>query len=713
MAATTLPLAPPAGAGAPAMRTNARAQRKASGTFALGKYREIIVAVAFFLLFDLGVLVLNFYTSFQIAQDALGVNLSGRQRMLSQRTPKALLGLQAARSADAPQDAALDEVRGAVQLFDATLKAFMQGGTVPGGDGKPVVLEAAEGERAQEVLRRAQALWEPYYALLAPVLAGSASDDEVRAAVGYATLNNLALLGLMNELTTALESVASARASRLRAVQTVGIVLALLNFVFILFKFLRRLQTSDAAIEAANEENREILTSVREGLFLITPDFRLGSQLSQSAHTLFERTLRAGEDFFALLQPLLDGKTQHDARDYVELLFASHVKEALVQGINPLAEVEVRGKNRLGQEASRHLSFHFNRVLDGAVVRHLLVTVQDVSERVGLERKLQGERLRSQKEFAMLLKAVDADPALLRQFVARAESQLLEVNDLLRGTAAARGEAAVLKQMDDARRRVHAVKGDAATLGLESIAAQAHQFENELDRLRSGGADLGSALLALPLPLEELLGKIGSLKALSGMQRAGGAFTQRADLPMAQAVNEAVVQLAQRVAADSGKRVEPTVDFGPLPDLDPASADLVREIAVQLVRNAVAHGIESPASRRAGNKPDAGRLQVGLQRQGAQWALRVRDDGAGLSVPRVRERLLALGWYTPTQLESFDERQILAHIFKPGFSTASSVGAHAGRGVGLDLVQSNVQRLGARLLLSSTPGQFTEFTIRF
>ena len=91
-------------------------------------------------------------------------------------------------------------------------------------------------------------------------------------------------------------------------VQTGGIVLALLNFAFILFKFLRRLQTSDAAIEAANDENREILLSVREGLFLITPDFKLGSQLSQSAHTLFGRNLAPGQDFFALLQPLLAEK---------------------------------------------------------------------------------------------------------------------------------------------------------------------------------------------------------------------------------------------------------------------------------------------------------------------------------------------------------------------------------------------------------------------
>lgn len=703
--AAVLPLDPPPGTRAAPPASAAR--RK--GGFAFGKYREIIIAVALFLLFDLGVLVLNFYTSFQIAEDALGVNLSGRQRMLSQRTAKALFAIESARAAGTDAKADLAELQGATRLFDQSLKGFQSGATVPGGDGKPVLLRPAEGERAAAILQEAQTIWTPYQQVLAPVLAGNATEAELKAATAYARANNLRLLGLMNDLTTALEAVASDRARNLRAVQTGGIVLALLNFAFILFKFLRRLRTSDAAIEAANEENHEILEAVREGLFLITPDFQLGSQLSQSAHTLFGRRLTPGDDFFQLLAPLVDDKALTDARDYVGLLFAPHVKEALVQGINPLSEVEILTRNRLGQEVRRHLSFHFNRVQEGSTVRHLLVTVQDISARVELERKLQAERTRSQKEFAMLLKAIDADPALLRQFVTRAEAQLLEVNDLLRSTGTAQGEAAVLKRIDDARRRIHAVKGDAATLGLETFAAQAHQFETDLDRIRQGaGGDLGSALLALPLPLEDLLNKVGALKNLTGLQRPVAAE----ELP-AGGLNAALTRLASDVARDAGKQVEATVAVGAIDDLPAEAADLTREIAVQLLRNAITHGVESPVTRREAGKAEAGQVSVRLVRGETDWSLVVRDDGAGLSAPRVRRKLLELGWYTAAQLQELDDRQVVAHIFKPGFSTAQGVSMHAGRGVGLDVVQANVQRLGGRLLLASTPGEYTEFKVRF
>ena len=681
----------------------ARGRRK----FSFGKYREIIIAVGFFLLFDLGVLILNFYTSFQIAEDALGVNLAGRQRMLSQRMTKALLSAESTRAKGQAGDKELEELKGAVKLFDTSLKAFQHGATVPGGDGKPVFLRASEGEKIAGILATAQDIWTPYQRLLAPVLAGAAADAEMQSAVEYAKGNNLKLLGLMNDLTTALESVASERASNLRAVQTGGIVLALLNFAFILMKFLRRLQTSDAAIEAANEENREILTSVREGLFLLTPDFRIGSQLSQSAHTLFGRQLVAGDDFFTLLAPLVSGKVLTDARDYVQLLFAPHVKEALVQGINPLSEVEVAVRNRLGQEVRRHLSFHFNRVHEGGAVRHLLVTVQDISARIELQARLQAERQRSQKEFAMLLRAIDADPALLRQFVTRAEAGLLEINDIMRGTSAASGEAAILKRLEDIARRVHTIKGEAATLGLDTVAGQAHGFESELLRIREAGGDLGTALLSLPLPLEDLLAKVSALKSLTGLNRPGAEAAATPD-----AVNAALAKLAQDVATDSGKKVQPLVRMGSLADVEQGSATLLRDIAVQLLRNAVAHGVEPPALRRAAGKPDEGKVEVQLLRQENEWTLSVRDDGAGLSAARVRQKLLALGWYTQAQLESFDDRQIVGHIFKPGFSTADGASLHAGRGVGLDVVQANVQKLGARMQLSSTPGQFTEFRIR-
>ncbi|WP_367849836.1 ATP-binding protein [Rhodoferax sp. WC2427] len=684
-----------------------------NGLFSLGKYRDIVLAVALFLLFDLGVLVLNFATSYQIGEDAHSINLAGRQRMLSQRSAKALLAVEAARQQGQTAPHALAELRDAVSLFDATLQGFAHGAIVPSGSGQPVYLKPAEGAAAVQALQQAQALWAPFLRALAPVLNGLASDADVQAASTYAQAHNLELLGLMNSLTTALEATASRRATTLRQVQTAGIVLALLNFAFILFKFLRRLRRLDAGREAVTRENREILASVREGLFLITPDFRLGSQVSQSAQGLFGRPLLPGDSFFALLAGMVDDKALQDAQDYVALLFAPHVKEALVQDINPLLEVHVLVTNGLGQAVPRTLAFRFNRVRAGKVVDHVLVTAQDISDRTLLQTQLQAERLRSQNELALLLDACQTDPALLRQFVARSEAGLLETNDLLGGGVQGRPAPRnpLGPALDQAARRIHALKGDAGALGLDSLVQQAHAFESALLQARSDNS--GDGLRALSPPLEALMARMAALKSLADIQRD----SRRSGTGL----NAALTRLAMETASALGKRVAATVHLDQHGALAADVADLVREISTQLVRNAVVHGIEAPATRQASGKAAAGQLVVQLARNGTEWILRVRDDGRGLNASTLRQKLLDLGWYSALQLESFDDHQIVGHIFKPGFSTVEATtdaadgraGIHAGRGVGLDVVQANVQRLGGRLTLASTPGQFTEIAIHF
>ncbi|NJM44188.1 MAG: hypothetical protein HC858_09805 [Brachymonas sp.] len=290
--------------------------RPAKAGFSLGKYREVVVAVALFLIFDLGVLVLNFYISFQISEDATAINLRPRQRMLSQRTTKAIYAVEdrLATSGNLGDDG--KELEAAVKLFDTTLRAFRDGGTVTGGDGKPVQLEAVSAPKGREAIEKTQALWLPLLEKTNALLLPNPGPDLVKDIVAYARTNNTTLLARMNDLTTALEQDAADRAARLRLVQTVGIVLALLNFVFILFKFIRSLRRADETAELVANENREILASVREGLFLVTPELRVGTQIAKASHDLFGKPVHPGELFLQVLEPLVTEKVLLDTKDY-------------------------------------------------------------------------------------------------------------------------------------------------------------------------------------------------------------------------------------------------------------------------------------------------------------------------------------------------------------------------------------------------------------
>jgi chemosensory pili system protein ChpA (sensor histidine kinase/response regulator) len=129
-----------------------------------------------------------------------------------------------------------------------------------------------------------------------------------------------------------------------------------------------------------------------------------------------------------------------------------------------------------------------------------------------------------------------------------------------------------------------------------------------------------------------------------------------------------------------------------------------------MLRNAVVHGIEPPSERTAAGKPETGQITMRLQREGAEVVIIVEDDGAGLNVPAIRAKARQMGLLRPDQ-ELTDE-EALQLVLEPGFSTASRLTQSAGRGVGMDVVATEVKKLGGGLYIESRTGYGARFTIR-
>jgi len=676
----------------------------------LGKYREIILAVAFFLVFDMAVLVLNFYISFQISEDALAINLAGRQRMLSQRMTKAVLTIQSDVQRGLPPTDAQAELKKTVKLFDTTLGGFQHGATVIGGNDKEVFLAAAASAEGQATLAKADAIWGPYKELLAPLVTGNAFlPEQLDAADRYARANNLILLGLMNDLTTQLERTANAKADTLRRVQTGGILLALLNFAFILFKFIRRLKENDRKVEAAQNETAEILGTVKEGLFLLDAEFRIGSQYSASLAQVLGRPVNAGADFRTVLREMVPNSVFSVACDYIELLFGDHVKEALIGDLNPLNEIEVSIPDANGISARRYLTLQFNRVVVDGKISHLLVTVFDVTIQVELEHALADAKEKAKAEIEIMLDLLKVNPATLELFLKTTEQTLLDINEQLRSVG---GTLDYRRTVNNIFRMIHTLKGEAATLGLEMFETLAQQFESLLAGLRERGSVSGDDLLALPLPLEEFLQRVAMVRSL--VVRLATYHDAFAPAENNNAFADNLAQLAQRVARDHGKQVKLITDLDLLDTLPHKTRNELQDIAVQLLRNAVAHGIE-PAAERAGRaKPPVGNVYLALKPgEAGEYELMLRDDGRGLIPQKIRAELLRSGRYTEEQLKQLSDKQIVLKIFEPGFSTAAQATRDAGHGVGMDVIKHKIEQLGARLRISSQADAFTQFSVHF
>ncbi|MCF8203706.1 MAG: Hpt domain-containing protein [Methylotenera sp.] len=173
-------------------------------------------------------------------------------------------------------------------------------------------------------------------------------------------------------------------------------------------------------------------------------------------------------------------------------------------------------------------------------------------------------------------------------------------------------------------------------------------------------------------------------------------------------IGERMHRVVRQAARDSGKQVKLEISGGQT-ELDRSVLERTAGAFEHLLRNSVAHGIETPEARSAAGKDPVGTLRIDVSQQGNEVQLKFSDDGAGLNLSRIRERGLQLGLISPDAEP--DDAQLKRLIFAPGFSTASQVTELSGRGIGMDVVRAEVGTLGGSIETTSTAGQGTSFLL--
>ncbi|MFC7735127.1 chemotaxis protein CheW [Roseomonas sp. GCM10028921] len=170
-------------------------------------------------------------------------------------------------------------------------------------------------------------------------------------------------------------------------------------------------------------------------------------------------------------------------------------------------------------------------------------------------------------------------------------------------------------------------------------------------------------------------------------------------------------RLVRDLSRELGKKIELEMR-GAETELDRQVLEMIRDPLTHMVRNSGDHGLESTAERREAGKPDAGRITLDAYHEGGHIIIEVSDDGRGLAVEKIRAKALAQGLATEQELAGMGERDIQRFIFRAGFSTAAAVTSVSGRGVGMDVVRTNVEKIGGTIDLRSREGRGTTFLIK-
>ncbi|OSI18325.1 hypothetical protein BWD09_02730 [Neisseria dentiae] len=582
-------------------------------------------------------------------------------------------------------------------------------------------VEALGQGAVRQPLGKVQEIWKQYQPLLDsaikyPVASGS-DPDFAKAVAIFAADNQDTLYESIDEIIVSLNEDVTENSAKLRTVQMVGIGLSLLYFLFFVSFFIRRLGKADQAAALVRRENREILQTVNSGLFLLDKNLNIGSQYSDELERLWGKKDFAGQNMLSVLSDMVSNPVDLEtAGSFVRQLYNPRTKEKLIESLNPLARSPMNVTNQSGVKETRYLDFKFNRVYQDGEIARVLVSVSDVTNAVLLEDKIAKEREQNDLQMEMLSFILNADVQLLTDFIESAKKRNNSINEVLKQPVQA--QADFFNKLRTIFREVHGLKGDASSLSLHGFVSIAEHLEDSLRDLQGRKTLNGEDFLTLAVSLEELFNLTQTIEDFNN--RINNLTTDNNGKSSRQAVqraanSEPVKGQLSKYVEELAQRNHKKVDFS-CEGMDNQAVNLtirsqLRELAVQLLRNAVVHGIETPEERIKQHKLDAGHIRLVLEDGDDFVRLTVQDDGVGINPELIRSKLVEKGEYSHDAAAKLDSRVLIQKIFTPGFSTAADSGEDAGRGVGMDIISDRIKQMKGKVSLATRTGAYTRIIL--
>lgn len=537
----------------------------------------------------------------------------------------------------------------------------------------------------------------------------------------------------------------------LTLVGLIGFLLYFVNYTF------RRMRLADADVQRAQQQTQEIMATVNEGLFLIDKNLIIDEQYSARLEDLLHQKNIAGRSLLDVLRGMISPADMETTQLFVEQLYNNWVVEELIQDLNPLKQVLVSYIDDKGTSDTKFLSFNFLRVTDdnNNVVK-VFVSVVDVTNEIRLQKQMQQDQEQHDRQIQMISYLLSVEPTQIGQFIEQSRQRIERMNNVLKMDN--QDYAAKASQLF---RDIHSLKGDASAIKLDAVVNIAQREEAELKKIQQSTQVRGNDFLSFTIGLNQLLEMLDFIETLmqklnftaftaqpttvnqspalnttengSEITSASLNVTSNQQVEGTQAHSPVVAKpqnhdnalptppywqtLFDQYAQDIAKRHDKSVllevtgfDQSSVSDTEMA---MYKDISIQLLKNAIVHGIESPNQRLALNKAATGHIKLSLTEQDNQRTLTIHDDGQGIDWQTIKQKAVELGKITTEQAHHLQPKQLVGLLFSPGLSTADKLDEDAGQGVGMDIVRQLAIEGHGHLHLNSKPNQFTEFVLRF
>jgi len=476
-----------------------------------------------------------------------------------------------------------------------------------------------------------------------------------------------------------------------------------------------RLKAEDALrksrnnLQSVKKETDTILENVEEGLFILDSKYKIGSQYSAAlTEILHTRDLRQ-KYLLKVFKEYFNDEILENIEDFLDLLFNSDIDEETLFDLNPLSQIEMtfRKENEL-LSIDKVLAFNFRRIFTNDKISGLIATVTDVTEQVRLAKKLEDSEEQSKQQMEWFLSILHVEPELLKQFIDSAHTELNEIENVLKGGHADQQYQEVLEKI---YRSVHLIKGNASLLDLKFYAKKAHDFEEEIELLKKHERLSGKDFVPLVMHLGEMRSDIDEInKMIERISQIHSYFRPKRRFESKMLI-KSIDNLVKTIAEDYKKEVKFIHNNFKGEQVPYQYRLVVKDILIQMVRNSLKHGIELPEEREQCGKNRIGSIEISTVSNNGEFCFRFRDDGRGLQIEKLREKLKLSNKWSDSKIEKWSEKKVAQTIFESGISTSDSTDFVAGRGVGMDIIQEKIKTHHGQINFEYESGKFLEFSI--
>lgn len=527
--------------------------------------------------------------------------------------------------------------------------------------------------------------------------------------------NNLQLLSSIDKLNEKLNKALAEQKEKSEQIQLVAFGVTITFFIFLLVFFFGRLVKSDSITFREQKEKSAILENVREGLFLMNEDWIIEQKGSAVLSEILGKEITPPMSFLEVIEPMIDEKTARNAKEFVKILFTKDVKESMIASLNPLKLVEITKQNNVNQtilQKKQFLSINFNKIKDeSGKVSKILVTILDSTEQKKLEERLKEEKSKSSSQFDFLLKIIQSkDKGAVIDFFRNLQETVCDQNEKLKTAQTEEGH--LINILNTIQREIHTLKSEAGILELTVFQTMLHDFEEKLNEIKKKKPIKAEDLHIISFYHKDILEKTGGIiTAIESSSQGESIIASNpiaSDSPAKRLENDLRV-LVKNNTEKLNKKAQLVVQLNGLELLNENQKDSLRSILMHMVNNSVAHGIELPEVRNSANKHPLGIVKIydevisdGINKK---ISFHVVDDGTGIDFNKIKAKALEMG----LDAAKAGPQDLLKYIFMPNFSTSDKVDTVSGRGIGMDFVKTEVEKMGGKIGLKLRAGSYTEF----